>query len=255
MKDTIIIENKKIKLKNPILLVGLPGVGNIGKIVARHMIKEFKAQRIATLYSPHFPYHVLMTKKGSVRMMTNKFYYLNTKTEQDIIMLTGDFQAITPEGQYDINERIVTFFKEKLGGSYIFTIGGYISNAGTIKEPRVFSNATDKKLMENLKNHGVIFGESKGYILGSAGMIVGFGKMHNIPSACIMGEAYVDYDASAAKAVMGVLSKQLKLKIKTEDLDDVIKKTISDINKMGDTMPQNLQLPPYDTSNSPSYIR
>ena len=35
----------------------------------RYLIKQLKAQKIAYLYSPHFPYFVLVNKKGNVRLL------------------------------------------------------------------------------------------------------------------------------------------------------------------------------------------
>jgi len=33
----------------------MPGIGNVGKLVAEHLRRELKAVRIGTIYSPHFP--------------------------------------------------------------------------------------------------------------------------------------------------------------------------------------------------------
>ena len=48
MIDRTIIKMKKgIKPKKPILVVGLPGIGNVGKLVAEHLIRELKAEGFA----------------------------------------------------------------------------------------------------------------------------------------------------------------------------------------------------------------
>ena len=65
MKDTTIIELGKIKLKNGIMLTGLPGIGLIGRVVGRYLVEELKAKKVADMYSPHFPHQVIMTKKRS----------------------------------------------------------------------------------------------------------------------------------------------------------------------------------------------
>ena len=74
MKDTKIYY-KKVKLSDPILLVGLPGIGNVGNLVAEHLKNELMAKKFATLYSPNFPFQVLMQKNGSFRLVSNRFYY------------------------------------------------------------------------------------------------------------------------------------------------------------------------------------
>lgn len=42
---------KKKKLKNPVLITGLPGIGLVGKLVVDYMLKESKAERIAEVHS------------------------------------------------------------------------------------------------------------------------------------------------------------------------------------------------------------
>ena len=175
--ETIIKRNKSIKPKNPILVVGLPGIGNVGKLVAEHLKREFKAVRFATLYSPHFPHQVVMLKNGCIRLVSNRFYLIKSKKANgnDIVLLTGDVQAVSPEGQYAVNSKIVDFFKNELKGTFIYTIGGYsIGEANAIvKSPRVFGNVTSKEVMKQFSGTNVVFKESRGLIWGSAGLING----------------------------------------------------------------------------------
>ncbi len=76
MKETYIKEFEQIEPNNPVLIEGLPGLGLVGKIAIRYLIKQLNAKRIAHLYSPHFPYFVLVNKKGNVRLLRGTFYYL-----------------------------------------------------------------------------------------------------------------------------------------------------------------------------------
>ena len=75
MKETYIKELMQIQPNNPVLIEGLPGLGLVGKIAMRYLIKQLKAQKIAYLYSPHFPYFVLVNKKGNVRLLRGAFYH------------------------------------------------------------------------------------------------------------------------------------------------------------------------------------
>ena len=60
MKTTVIKEIRKVELKNPILVEGFPGLGMVGSIATQYLVRQLKAQKLATLYSPNFPYHVLV---------------------------------------------------------------------------------------------------------------------------------------------------------------------------------------------------
>ena len=110
MKETYIKEFIQIEPNNPILIEGLPGLGLVGKIALRYMIKQLKAKKIAYLYSPHFPYFVLVNKKGNVRLLRGAFYYYqNPNGPNDLLLFTGDSQSQTIEGQYEIADRLLDF--------------------------------------------------------------------------------------------------------------------------------------------------
>ena len=258
---TKIIVNKDIKVNNPILVAGLPGIGNVGKLVAEHLKNEFGAARFATIYSDHFPHRVVMLKNGGVRLVSNRFYVIKNKKKRsnDIVILTGDDQAVTPEGQYAVNQRIVDFFKNKLGGRFVYTIGGYSTAEAITGTPRVFGNATSKKVIEQFKGTKVLFGKSKGMIWGSAGLIIAFAKMRKLDGICLMGEtAFVDLDAAAAKSVLLVLSERLGLTIDTQNLDKIINKTAMALKELEQQLNVGLlpqQGGPGKTEQSPNYIR
>ncbi len=260
MHGTIIVENEKAKPYKPVLVVGLPGIGYVGRLVALHLIKQFKAKKIATLYSDQFPYEVIMTKKGTVRIASNRFYLIKRKKPQnDIIVLTGDVQALTSEGQYLVNTKILDYFKG-LGGSFVYTLGGYSSGKVGIETPQVFGNATSTKVIEKFKDSGIIFGKTRGTIVGSAGLIVAFAKAEKLDGICIMGESsFLNVDASAAKSVLMVLSKNLGLKIDTSRLDTMIEKAAK---AMKEIAAQAQGMPVQDekgfdegSGSKPSYIR
>ena len=257
MKNTIIIKNKEVKLKNPILIAGFPGVGNVGKIVVRHLKREFRAQRIATVYSPGFPPQVMMKRNGGLRFLNNSFYLIKRQRgDSDIVLLTGDVQAMTQESQYEINEAIVDFFVDELGGKFIYTIGGYNSGEGSVEKPRVFANATRPSVFEKFKKSDILIGKSRGTIMGSAGMILAFAKMKKIQGICLMGETKImDLDASAAKAVIMVLSEAINLKVDTNNLDIIIRNTADAIKEAEKQMNSQGIQGPEENGGSPSYIR
>lgn len=259
--NTKIVVNTQIKPNKPILVVGLPGIGSVGKLVAEHLKNEFGGKKFATVYSSHFPHRVIMLKNGNVRLVNNRFYIIknSNKGESDIVVLTGDDQAVTTEGQYDVNMKIVKFFKEELKGRFIYTIGGYSSSEVVQGVPRVFGNVTSKKVIEEFKGTDVIFGKTKGMIWGSAGLIIAFAKMNNIDGICLMGEtAFADLDAAAAKSVLLTVSKKLGLQINTKNFDIIIEKTAKALK----TFEQQLSIGTQPTGSeyqksdqSPTYIR
>ncbi|MCL5102023.1 MAG: proteasome assembly chaperone family protein [Candidatus Marsarchaeota archaeon] len=257
MEKTIIKYKKGLKLNDPVLIVGLPGIGNVGKLVAEHLIREFKAERIATVYSPHFPHEVFMMKNGCLRLVSNRFYLIKRKGKQDIVVLTGDAQAISPEGQYEVSHKIVKFFKEKLNGSFIYTIGGYNVSGSVVASPKVFGNATSKKTIADFAKDDVLFGKAHTVIIGAAGLMLAFAKMEKIEGVCLMGEStFFDMDPAAAKAVLQMLTKRLGMKIDTTHMDAMIKKTAKTLKELEKQLSGTAQIPaPGSEGLKPSYIR
>ncbi len=231
MKGTKIYYNRKIKFKKPVMIVGLPGIGSVGSLVGEYLKNEMGAKKFGSLYSSHFMHNTIMLKSGYTRLISNRFYFKETRTNQ-IILLLGDTQAGTPEGQYEINEKIVRFFKS-LGGDTIYTIGGYSAGGHYIKTPRVFGVATDKATKAALEKNKVIFGATNGAIWGSAGLIVSFAKMHRLHAACIMGEtAGLEIDANSSRAVLDVLKDVLNIKINLDNIDKIKAETDKLIKEM-----------------------
>jgi len=262
-KTTIKLKKAKVG-KSPIALIGMPGIGNVGKLVAEHLRRELKAKRIGTLYSPHFPHQAVMMKSGRLRLVSNTIYLAKQKSS-DLIIITGDVQAVTPEGQYEVNSLIFRLLKEKFGCKFIYTIGGYTTGEGIPQKRRVFGNATSIAVIEKFKKTGIIFGKSRGLIWGSAGLIPAFARIGKVDAACLMGEtAMLEFDAAAAKAVIEELSKTLGIKIGTDNLDKIIKRTEEVMKQLGQAnmgmqMPMGM-LPPEGSPNPeqgsrPSYIR
>ncbi len=206
------------------MIVGLPGIGNVGNLAAEHIRKSTKAERFATLYSPYFLHQTIMLRSGGLRLVSNRFYHFNSKGKS-VILLLGDTQASSSEGQYEINELIVKFFK-KLGGKKIYAIGGYNASNKYTESPNVFGVSTDKKLKEELEKHGVKFGKITGTIWGSAGLIPAFARKYKIPAACVMGETgFLEIDASAARAVLRIMESIIGVKVDSDNLDKLKKET------------------------------
>src|SRR3990170_7699565 len=145
MKETYVKEKMKTELKNPVLIEGLPGMGMVGRIAARFLIKHLNAKRFAELYSPHFPYYVLVNKKGSVRLLRAEFFFWENPTgKNDLVFLIGDSQAQTIEGQYEVANSILEF-ATKLGVKTIVTVGGYRKEVE--EAPKVIAVSTNSDLL------------------------------------------------------------------------------------------------------------
>lgn len=235
------------KLKNPQLVCGLPGSGFVGKLAVDHLIEELKGIPFANIFSSSFPPQVLVQSDGTIDLMKNTLYYAKNK-QNDVVLLTGDAQPVTPESEYVMAEEIIGIC-EKLGIKNIYTLAAYITGAFA-KEPKVYGTSTSLKLVKEFSKQGILTMNGGG-ITGMNGLIIGAGKTKGINGVCLLGETsgYV-VDAKASKAVLEVLSKMLGLKLdftslikKAQDTDKLIKTIESQMAQRhaGDSLPMSSQ--------------
>ncbi len=223
MKHSFIKESAKVELHDPVLIEGLPGLGLVGKIAVRYLIKQLKAERFGTLYSPHFPYFVLVNKKGNVRLLSARFYqYKSRDGKHDFILFTGDTQAQTIEGQYDVSEQLLDFAK-KHGVKEIITIGGYRMEAD--EEPKVVVASTNQERLKDALEAGAVLSSMASPIVGTAGLTLGMAQFKRISAFCLLGQTrgYLP-DPKAAKSVLEILKALLRFDLDMSGLEDEITK-------------------------------
>ena len=224
---------EKAKFKKPILVEGLPGIGNVGRVAAGYLVSELKMKKFAELYSPHFLPLVILHTDSVSHILKCEFYYYKGKVN-DIIIITGDTQSISPEGHYDVCDKILEF-AEKLGVKTIITLGGF-AEGREVKEPRVIGAVTDKKLIKKYEGMGVDFGKehSIGTIVGASGLLIGLGKLRGMEGLCLMGETLglpLITDPKAADNVLHILTKILDIKVDLSKLEKTIKEMDERIRK------------------------
>jgi len=230
--ETLIKVTEKVKLKNPILIEGLPGIGNVGRVAAGYLVGELKMKKFAELYSPYFLPLVILHQDSVAHLLKCEFYYYRGK-KNDIVVLTGDTQSISSEGHYDVCNTILDFSK-KIGVTEMITLGGFVA-VQEIKEPRVIGAVNDKKLLKKYEKYGIDFnkGHPVGSIVGASGLLLGLGNIMEIPSLCLMGETIglpLITDPKAADKILQVLLKILDLKLDLGKLEKIIKEMEEKIN-------------------------
>ena len=236
MVFTEIVRTEDIKLKDAILLEGLPGVGNVGKLAAMHLIEELKAKKCMEIYSSHFPPQVLIDEDGIVNLVNNELYYYNGKDkERDLLFLVGEYQGMDSSGQYDLCQKLIEMVKE-MGVTTIYTLGGY-GLGKLVPDPRVLGAATSNDIVKLFKKADVEFidGEPGAGIVGASGLLLGLGKLQGIHGGCLMGETsgYM-VDPKSASVVLKSLQKLLGVSIDLSELEERAKQVDSITNQLKD---------------------
>lgn len=208
-------------LKDPILIEGLPGIGNVGKIAAMHLIQEIDAKKFMILHSTLFPPQIIVKDSGQIETMSNEFYYkkADKPSQRDIIFVTGNTQSATSKGQHVLTQKILDIALD-YGVSYIYTLGG-LGVGRLVEKPKVFGAVTNESSIPGLEDMGVVLKRvGVGQIVGVSGLLLGLGKLKGVDGVCLMGETSGYYlDPNSAKAVLEVLVKILDLDIDMEGLD------------------------------------
>ena len=231
-----IVRTEDVILKDAILLEGLPGVGNVGKLAATHLIEELKAKKCMEIYSSHFPPQVLIDEDGIVNLVNNELYYYNGKgKERDLLFLVGEYQGMDSSGQYDLCQKLIDLVKD-MGVTTIYTLGGY-GLGKLVPEPRVLGAATSNEIVTSFKKAGVEFidGEPGAGIVGASGLLLGLGKLQGIQGGCLMGETsgYM-VDPKSASIVLKSLQKLLGVEIDLSELEERAKQVDSITNQLKD---------------------
>ena len=242
MNETRIICEKKPKLKNPICIVGLPGIGNIGRIAAGYMVHQLKAKKFAELYSNFF-FPFVIVHEDKIHTLRNEFYFVKGE-KRDIILLIGDCQTYDPKGHYEVSGKIIGFLKS-LGCKELVTIGGF-STGKVIDKPKVYAVLADKKLETQIKKLDVstkITGKV-GTIVGAAGLLIGLGKLEGMNGVCFLSETSgfpIVTDPNAAEAVLEVLQKFLGIKISLKKIREKVEAMHDFIGKLHEMQASALQ--------------
>jgi uncharacterized protein (TIGR00162 family) len=195
------------KLDSPILVEGLPGFGNVGKITARLLIQSSKAKLFAEYYSPFFPDYVNINSDGICHPPRYKFYASPSKEKLSIVVLTGDSQPPLENAiaHYEICEEILDFV-QKLGINFLVTVGGVPVSS---EKKDVYVAATSNQLAaEIMEKGGIIY--RKGRIMGATGLLLGLAKERGLDGICLLGATGgLRSDKDAGMAVFNLLMKVL----------------------------------------------
>ena len=215
----------------PILIEGLPGVGNVGKLVADHIVDELQGVLITEIISYYFPPQASIDREGIMHLPKNELYYV--AGTPPILLLTGDCQSTSPEGHYILTGHYLDL-AVSCGVQRIYTLGGY--GVGHLVDlPRVLSAADRPGLLTEAIDAGAVFtpDEPPGGIIGAAGLLIGLGSLRGMEGITLLGETsgYL-VDPISARAVLEVLSKMIGRDIDSTRLQETARELEGALEKL-----------------------
>lgn len=227
----VVSMQEKPKLKDPILIEGLPGIGFVANIATLHIIRELKATRFAEINCSSFQDFAVSAEDGGLRYPTNQLYYYKGKGEErDLIVLYGNTQALTTTGQYELCGCILDV-AEEFDCNFVVTLGG-LKRDQKVDDPKLYFAATDKEMANRLLNVGAEV--INGQIFGVAGLLVGIGGLRGFRGFCLLAETLGLYpDEVAAQKTLNVISQMFNLKINFQNFDETVEETQSLLETFG----------------------
>jgi hypothetical protein len=221
------------KLNSPILIEGLPGIGNVGKIAADFMIDNLGAVKLYDIFSYDLPNSVFVNEDSIVELPTIEIYFKRIKGgKHDLVILTGDVQPSEDRSCYEFSDKLVDVAKS-LGVVEIITLGG-IGLPEVPAVPRVFCTGNNKKAIDefvkgtpvNKELYNVI-----GPIIGVTGIVLGLAERKGVPAICLLAETFghpLYVGVRGGREVLSILNKKLSIGVKLKDLDAEIKEMESE---------------------------
>jgi uncharacterized protein len=246
----------KPKSQDPILIEGLPGMGNVGKITVDFMIEDLKAKKFIEIKSETFPNSVFVNEENLIELPKIELFYKNTKTNS-LIFLCGDIQPLEEKNCYRFCEEILNLF-QKLGGKEIITIGG-IGLPQIPEKPKIFATGNNEEIVKKYKTNLInnkIYGVV-GPIVGVSGLLLGLSKERNIPAISFLAETFSHpsyLGLKGAKKIMQNLNEALSIDLNISELDKEIKEMSNEEKNISKELKKFIPKIPLQKESGTNYI-
>lgn len=218
----------KPKLNNPILIEGLPGIGNVGKVAIDFIIEELKAKKIAEFRSRNIPHTVFVNEHNLVELPAIELYYKKLD-KIDLLLIAGDVQPNDEASCYEFCDTVLDTAQE-YNCKEIVTLGG-IALKQEPKTPQVYITGNQKGIVANYskgtKANTKLYGKV-GPIIGVSGVLLGLAKRRNINAVSLLAETYghpLYLGIGGAKEILKILKRKLhtdiNIKLLEQELADI----------------------------------
>lgn len=225
MNEFRIKKLKRVKFTRPVLVEGLPGIGNVARLSVDYLIDKLRAVKFLEVYSDVFPNSVTVTEDSLIKMFTIDFYLARIKG-RSIILASGDVQPTSDAESYALCNKIVSLAKS-WGVREVITIGGIglPEVPDRVRVHAVLNDASLKKVLNGL--HIVMDGcDTVKIVIGAAGLLLGVAKLGGINGFSLLAETLSrpqHVGVKEARQVLKVLSNYLGFRLDFKALDEDIK--------------------------------
>lgn len=215
-------------LKNPVVLVGLPGIGNVGVVAIETLKDILDAQPVMDFFSEYFPARIFV-KEGMARFPKSTIHLYRCAPDEphDLIFLTADFQPATAEGVFAYAEFVCKEF-DALGVKRVIALAAFEQEYTDFfshfpKTPRVYISTSSEETLEKVLSMDGTAMIRDGVINGANGVIPTWAAtMYNMTGTCLLGETpgMIKMDYRASRQVLGRISSLVGIELPYDILED-----------------------------------
>ncbi|MHA1932993.1 MAG: PAC2 family protein [Promethearchaeota archaeon] len=221
---------------NPICILGMPGIADIGKFALDSLIGQLNAKNLMDIIFDDYPAGAIVDNSILSAPKAEVLYWKDPKRIRDLMLITADAQSLTPKGIYRISN-FLTEIINQYGVQLIIALGAYpVSNRKLIsKIPQIFTSSTNREILDKYLKESSCQKIQKGVIIGANGLIPTLAKARfNIDGLVFLAEtdniAMINEDITDLKAsisLLEMLKKSFTLPIKKkytlENIEDITK--------------------------------
>lgn len=226
---------RRIKLKEPIAIVGSPGLRSVGKLVIDTLVETLNPQLVAELFSYGFPglyygaSYLGAPSSAGVKIGTGNLvelprvalYVYPKRTREEArghdIVITRGYQAYDALNQYMVADALSTMLKE-------LHVQRMISLGAQVIEPGIRCCVTDLELLEEMRRYGIEKTTVDRFI-GFSGLVVALAREKGIKGICLFAHTTQNLedpeypDFNAAKILAEKVGEILGFRVDTSDLE------------------------------------
>ncbi|MHA1683988.1 MAG: PAC2 family protein [Promethearchaeota archaeon] len=173
---------------NPICVIGMPGVADIGKFAVDQLIGLFNAKKLYDLIFYGYPAGVIIDKSVISAPKAEIFYWEDENAKNDLFFITADAQPMNPREIYELSDFIVEFLM-KYNISFFVSLDGYPLQNVQVNNPKIFITSTSESYKEKMILREECFEISKGVVIGANGLIPSLAHAkYNVDGVVLLAE-------------------------------------------------------------------
>ena len=226
----------KNQFNNPICILGMPGIADVGKFALDSLIGQLDANNLMDIIFDDYPAGAIVDDSILSAPKAEMLYWKDPKGLRDIVLITADAQSLTPKGIYRISN-FLTEIVHNYGIKLIIALGAYPVSNGKLSQkiPKIYASSTNRELLNKFTSDNICEKIQKGVIIGANGLIPTLAKARfDIDGLVLLAEtdniAMVNEDITDLKAsitLLEMIKKSFTLPIKKkyslENIDDITK--------------------------------